>query len=230
MARLVRKGKNLLLSGKVGTIQFRTVRGKTFIISAPERHKKSKSKKAIAGRSNFASVVGFSKRINSISVIKDILNNSSLPGIDSYHKLMKGNMLKAEAGFLTTKNFITPPGQRLVVSDYFIEDHSIHTTFDMFGIIRAPLTLYQIFYLYNNRKTNDIFFFNLTTFIDIEQSNNIRKKGESKYSIKIELVENVREMFSRYRDAIVYMAVKGTPMNKYKRFWTSTIAKEITID
>lgn len=100
----------------------------------------------------------------------------------------------------------------------------------MFGIIRAPLTLYQIFYLYNNCKTNDIFFLNLITFIDIDQSNNIRKKGESKYSIKIELVENVREMFSRYRDAIVYMAVKGTPMNKYKRFWTSTIAKEITLD
>ena len=231
MARIVKKGNNIFYSGKLGPIVLRVKKDMNVIATAPASYKKSKSKKAVAGRNNFASVVGFARCINRIAEIKEILNNSSLPGTDPYHKLIKGNMLNVESGFLSKDNFITPPGQRLSVSEYFIEDNIIHITFDIFGIIRAPLTLYQIIYFYNRRETtNALFrFVNVTTFIDYEQANNIRRKGESKYSIKIKLSQVERKILSMYMDAIVFIAVKGTPMNKYKRFWTSTVSKEIIL-
>ena len=117
------------------------------------------------------------------------------------------------------------------MSKYFIEDYIIHITFDMFGIIRAPLTLFQIIYLYKHHDTKDKLFqlVNFSNFIDPAQANNIRRKGESKYSIKIKLGQNDIDVFSKYMDAIVFLAVKGEPMNKYKKFWTSTVAKEIII-
>jgi hypothetical protein len=70
-------------------------------------------------------------------------------------------------------------------------------------------------------------FVNLPTFIDYGQANNIRRKGESKYSIKIKLGKKERSILTKFMDALAFMAVKETPMNKYKRFWTSTISKEI---
>ena len=231
MARIVKKGKKVFYSGKLGPIVLRVKGDLNVIAKAPASYKKSKSKKAVTGRSNFASVVGFARCINRIAEIKEILNNSSLPGTDAYHKLIKGNMLNVESGLLSRNNFITPPGQRLLVTEYFIEDDIIHITFDMFGIIRAPLTLYQVIYFINRRDTMSAFFqfVNINTFIDYEQADKIRRKGESKYSIKIKLNDGARRMLKMYMNAIVFIAVKGTPMSKYKRFWTSTVSKEIKL-
>jgi hypothetical protein len=48
--------------------------------------------------------------------------------------------LRGRSKILSKKSFITPSGQRLLVGKYFIEDNIIPITFDLFGIIRAPLT------------------------------------------------------------------------------------------
>jgi hypothetical protein len=85
MGRLIRKRGKSSLSGLAGNVEFFTIKGETFFKAHTKRHKKSRSKRAITGRSNFASVIKFAKEIIKIQVLKEIWNHSLLKGRNEFH-------------------------------------------------------------------------------------------------------------------------------------------------
>jgi hypothetical protein len=67
--------------------------------------------------------------------------------------------------------------------------------------------------------------------IDISQNeaDEIRKKGESKYSIMWKLVGDIWKQFLSYKDVVILLAVTGTPSIANRKFWTNTTGFDIPL-
>src|ERR1035437_6055538 len=69
MGRLIKKRGKTTLSGPAGNVEFYTFGGTTYFKARAKRHKKSRSKLAVTGRNNFASVVKFSGGVITLPAI-----------------------------------------------------------------------------------------------------------------------------------------------------------------
>jgi hypothetical protein len=81
MGSIIKKRGKTNLSGLAGNIEFYSKDGKTFFKTYAKIHKKSRSKEAVRGRSNFASVVKMAKEINNVAVLTEVWSHSALPGL-----------------------------------------------------------------------------------------------------------------------------------------------------
>jgi len=231
LGTLIRKRGKTNLSGLAGTIEFYTKDGVTYFKTHAKKHKKSRSRKAKSGRSNFASVVKLAKDIVKVKVLKAAWSYSSLPGRNEYQKLIKYNMPMAYEGNLTIKNFITPKGQKLFISEFLVEGEIINLTFDLYGLIKPPLILHIFYYWYNSKEPGKVEFISTYAHIDIsqEEADEIRKKGESKYSIMWKLDGSIWDQFLKYKDVVILLAVTGTPSIAKRKSWTNTVGYDVPL-
>jgi hypothetical protein len=231
MGRLVRKRGKTNLSGLAGSIELYTVKGVTFFKTHAKTHKKSKSKEAVRGRSNFASVVKMAKEINEVDILKEVWSHSSLPGRNGYQKLIKYNMSLAYDGNLTIKNFYTPKGKDLFIQEFQIEGEIVSFTMDVYGLIKPPIILHLFYYWYNRKERDSSEFESTYAFINISQddADKIRKKGESKYDIMFKLEGAIGEQFLKYKDVVILLAVTGTPSIANRKYWTNTVGFDIPL-
>jgi hypothetical protein len=231
MGRLVKKGGNRYLSGAAGNAEFYSMGGETFFKVRSRRHRKSKSKAAVSGRNNFKSVVTLAREINKLPVFNEIWKHSSLRGRNTYQKLIKYNMPLAYDGNLTIKNYFTPKGPDLFIPEFTLENGELDFTFDMYGLIKPPLVLHMIYYLYNYKLYNGFTFDYIyrTITISADKAAQIRKKGESKYNIKEKLIKPDIDNLAGYKDVVVLMAVTGVPSIAGRKYWTKTVGFDIPL-
>ena len=231
MGRLIKKRGKTTLSGPAGNVDFYSFGGTTYFKSRAKRHKKSRSKLAVTGRNNFASVVKFSGGVIKIPAIKEIWNSSSFPGRNAFQKIIKNNMPLARDGNLTIKNFYTPKGHKLFIPDFYLEEDALRFEFDVYGLIRPPLTVHMFFYLYNRKDTNSFVFTFLYKPIHIA-NNDVdmqTKKGELKYIINKGLDKAEITDLSLFKDVVVLLAVTGTPAITKRKGWTNTVGFDIPL-
>jgi hypothetical protein len=231
MGRINKRRGKTNLSGLAGHIEFYTVKGETFFKSHAKRHRKSRSKKARSGRSNFASVVKFANAIIKIPELKEIMSHSSLEGRNAFQKLIKYNMPLAYDGDLTIKNFCTPKGVDIYIPDLFLDDDTLNFEFDVYGKIKPPLKLHMFLYLYNTKIKDGFKFIVMPKCIKITQDDidEVKKKGNSKYIINNKLIGDERKLLSNYKDVIVFITVTGTPSIANRKYWTNTVGFDIPL-
>jgi hypothetical protein len=231
MGRLKKKRGKTTLSGPAGNVEFYSFGGQTYFKSHAKKHKKSHTKKAVHGRNNFASVVRFAQGVNKIQVVKEIWNRSAFQGRNAFQKIIKNNMLLARDGNLTIKNFIIPKGNKLFIPDLFLEEDTLKFDFDVYGLIRPPLTIHIFFYLYNHRETKSFacYFIYKPINIDPEDVDLRTKKGETKYIINKKLNEAEITDLSNYKDTVILIAVTGTPFVRTRKGWTDTVGFDIPL-
>ena len=231
MGRLKKKRGKTTLSGPAGNVEFYSFGGQTYFKSHAIRHKKSHSKKAVHGRNNFASVVGFAQGVNKIPVIKEIWNRSTFQGRNAFQKIIKNNMPLARDGNLTINNFIIPKGHKLFIPDLFLEKDTLNFEFDLYGLIRPPLTIHMFFYLYNHKETKRFacHFLYIPIFINPEDVDIKTKKGEAKYIINKKLNLAEIKYLSSYKDTVILIAVTGTPFVRTRKGWTDTVGFDISL-
>ena len=231
MGRLIKKRGKTTLSGPAGNVDFYSFGGTTYFKSRAKRHKKSRSKLAVTGRNNFASVVKFSGGVIKIPAIKEIWNSYSVQGRNAYQKIIKNNMPLARDGNLTIKNFYTPKGHKLFIPDFCLEEDAFSFEFDVYGLIRPPLTMHMFFYLYNRKETNSFVFNFMYKPIHIapDDVDMQTKKGESKYIIKQKLHKAEKTDLSLFKDVVILIAVTGTPTIANRKSWTNTVGFDIPL-
>jgi hypothetical protein len=231
LGRIIKKRGKTNLSGLAGTIEFSTIDGKTYFKAHAKKHKKSRSKEAVSGRSNFASVVKMATEINGVSVLKEVWSHSSLPGRNGYQKLIKYNMPLAYDGNLTIKNFYTPKGKDLRINEFQIEGEIVSFTMDVYGLIKPPIILHLFYYWYNRKERDSSEFESTYAFINISQddADKLRKKGESKYSIMFKLGGDIWKQFQKYKDVVILLAVTGTSSIANRKYWTNTTGFDIPL-
>lgn len=231
MGRLKRKRGKTNLSGLAGNIELYTVKGETFFKTHAKKHKKSKSKKAVRGRSNFASVVKMARDINKVEILKEVWSHSSLPGRNGYQKLIKYNMPLAYEGNLTIKNFFTPKGKELFIDDYKIENEIASFTMDLYGLIKPPIVIHIFYYWYNQKDPGSADFVSTYARINISQENadEIREKGESRYNIMYRVDGDFGMMCNRYKDVVILIAVTGISSIPKRKYWTNTVGFDIPL-
>ena len=231
MGRLIKKRGKTTLSGPAGNVDFYSFGGTTYFKSRAKKHKKSKSKSAVAGRSNFASVVNFAKEIIKVPQLKEIWSHSSLKGRNEFQKLIRYNMLLAHDGNLTFKNFFTPRGHNLYIPDLSLEEDTLSFTFDVYKMIKPPLRLHMFFYLYNCKMKNSFDFLIMPKFIDInkDDTKTFRKLGDRKYTINRKFPKDEIEFLSYFKDVVVLLAVTGSPTIPNRKSWSNTVGFDIPL-
>jgi hypothetical protein len=231
MGRLKKKRGKTTLSGPAGNVEFYSFGGQTYFKSHAKRHKKSHTKMAVHGRNNFASVVKFAKGVNQIPGIKEIWKNSSFQGRNAFQKIIKNNMPLARDGNLTIKNFIIPKGNKLFIPDLILEKDSVNFEFDVYGLIRPPLTIHMFFYLYNHKESKRFAcdFIYKPIYIAPENVDIKTKKGEERYIINEKLDETEKTNLSFYKDTVILIAVTGTPFVRTRKGWTDTVGFDIPL-
>jgi hypothetical protein len=231
LGSIIKKRGKSNLSGVAGTIEFSTKDGGTYFKAHAKKHKKSRSKAAVRGRSNFASVVKMASEINKVSGLKEVWGHCSLPGRNAYQKLIKYNMPLAYDGNLTIKNYFTPKGQKLSIQEFLLEGEIVTLTFDVYGFIKPPIILHLFYYLYNRKERGSSEFESRYAHIKISQddADKMRKKGESKYSIMWKLNGALWEQFLKYKDVVILLAVTSTPSIANRRYWTNTVGFDIPL-
>lgn len=231
MGRVIRKRGKSNLSGTAGTVEYFIKDGKQYFRAHAKVHKKSKSIKAVRGRSNFSSVVTMAKEINKVEVLKEVWSHSTLPGRNGYQKLIKYNMPLAFEGNLTIKNFCTPKGKDLSIKEFLIEGEKVSFTLDVYGLIKPPIILHLYYYWYNPKEPGYYEYSNTYAHIKISQDDAdiIRKKGESKYSLMFKLDGDIRKQFLRFKDVVILLAVTGTPSIANRKYWTNTVGLDIPL-
>jgi hypothetical protein len=231
LGSIIKKRGKTNLSGLAGTVEFFVKDGKTYFKAHAKKHKKSRSKAAVRGRSNFASVVKMAGEINKVSVLKEVWSSCSLPGRNGYQKLIKYNMPLAYDGNLTIKNYFTPKGQKLSIQEFLIEGDTVSLTLDVYGFIKPPIILHLFYYLYNRKERDSSEFESTYAHIKISQdvADKMRKKGESKYSIMWKLDGDLWKQFLKYKDVVILLAVTGTPAIANRKYWTNTVGFDIPL-
>ncbi|MDR3665506.1 MAG: hypothetical protein P4L35_01565 [Ignavibacteriaceae bacterium] len=230
MARMVRKRGKSNLSGTAGTVEFFTINGETYFKAHAKKHKKSKSEKAVRGRSNFSAVVTMAKEINKVVVLKELWSHSKLEGRNGYQKLIKYNMPFVHEGNLTIKNFFTPKGRELSIKEFLIEGDLVSFTMDVYGFIKPPIILHLYYYWYNPKEGSVNETAIIYTHIEISQddADEMRNKGESKYSIMFRLGA-IKPQFQSFKDVVILLAVTGVPSIAGRRYWTNTVGFDIPL-
>ena len=231
MGSIIKKRGKTNLSGLAGPIEFFVKDGKTYFKAHAKKHKKSRSHEAVKGRSNFASVVKMARGINKVVVLKEVWSHCSLPGRNGYQKLIKYNMPLAYDGNLTIKNYFTPKGQKLSIQEFLIEGEIVSLTLDVYGLIKPPIILHVYYYLYNRKERDSSEFESTYAHIKISQDNadQMRKKGESKYTIMWKLEGDLWKQFLKYKDVVILLAVTGTPSIAHRKSWTNTVGFDIPL-
>lgn len=231
MGSIIKKRGKTNLSGLAGPVEFFVKDGRTYFRVHAKKHKKSRSKAAVRGRSNFASVVKMAGEINKVSVLKEVWGHCSLPGRNGYQKLIKYNMPLAYDGNLTIKNYFTPKGQKLSIQEFLLEGEIVTLTFDVYGLIKPPIILHLFYYLYNRKEPSSSEFESRYAHIKISQdeADKMRKKRESKYSIMFKLNGALWGQFLKYKDVVILLAVTGTPAIANRKYWTNTVGFDIPL-
>jgi hypothetical protein len=108
------------LSGKLGNLSARTVKGRTVLSARPSSFAASQDPDSIAVRQKFAVTANFSKNVTSIPVLKSIWDAVKSPKITVFNEIFKKNFQYSSVERPTDQNLLTPDGFTLPVSSAVI--------------------------------------------------------------------------------------------------------------
>jgi hypothetical protein len=218
------------LSGRVGNIVGRDFGYDHFISVRPEKYIVKKKFTEVSSKQRFYNAVKLAKTIVKFPELKKVWDKSNMPGKRGYNRIISANYKFLMNNNPTTENIITPKGRALFFDMLEVNNKSIRCSFSMAGLIEPPLCLTYIILFYNPIKTeyglNGISVNRF--FIKPEHADrSMDKKGEQ--YISNYCFDDITKINQKhFRNAILYAAVVGNSTIKNKKWWTSTVAIDIS--
>ena len=218
------------LSGKAGSIVGRDFGYDHFISVRPEKYNVKKKLKEVGTKQRFHTSVKLAKTIVKFPELKEVWDKCKMPGKRGYNRIISANCKLFKDNIPTTENIITPKGRELIFDMLEVSNKKISCSYSMGGLIKPPLCITFIILFYNPKKTVDGLTFILgdRKYINAEYADrSMDKKGE-KYLAEYGFNDITRVIREKFKNAILYTAVCGTSTIKNKKWWTSTVAIDIS--
>ncbi len=217
------------IKGKLGNIVFRKLNGKTVLSVRPVKYKPANSKVAKNTRARFASTVSFARFVNSIVPLKEVWSKASIPGINSYQKLIKYNFKATGEDGLTTGNLITPPGIPIIIENLTLNKNQISFTVNLGNSKQTnslcfPFQVFSIIY-FNEAKI----MFELQNFFDASGISETSGLNRNLYYIQNNLNNEQIALFKKYNECIIYISVISDFSNSKAVNWSSTFSAILNI-
>jgi hypothetical protein len=226
MARAVKKPLGGV-RGKVGSVIYRYMNGRTFISVHNEKYNISQTEESKNNRSKFGTTIKFSKAVNSISDLKKVWDYSTVPGRSAYTKIFKHNSLTIKPDFVSAVCSITPGGIGCKIEsfEFNINDAVVKIKIDRtFGQnLLPPYNAHFVVFLndpVNPELHNSINFITTSALINSETP--------SEYQTIIgHFIDSSSDLISYYKKATVFFALTKTDSKPFE--WLSSASKEFII-
>jgi hypothetical protein len=218
------------LNGKVGNIVGRDFGYGHYVSVRPKRYQVKKSINEVGTKQRFHTVVKLAKTIIHFPELKNVWDNCNMPGKRGYTRIISANSKLLKDNLPTTENIITPKGRELIVDTLEVCNKRIRYSFSMAGLIKPKLCIIFIILFYNPKKRG--FGLNLILterrYVEVEYADlAMDKKGEN-YIAGYEFNDSTKIPREKFKNAILYTAVVGTSSIRNKKWWTSTVAIDIS--
>ncbi len=150
----VLKGNVLgIISGRIGDNCYRDFNDKTIVASRPKRDKNDHPN-CLAPKKKFGHTSPLASYVNKIPSLQKIWRIADTRSFSAFHSMMSWNTNSASLAHLTTKNVISPPGEKLNVSNVIITPELIRANLEIHGgTFPSPFDAVVLIYAYN--KTGD---------------------------------------------------------------------------
>ena len=217
------------LSGRVGNIVGRDFGYDHFISVRPEKYNVKKKLKEVSSKQRFHTAVKLAKTIVTFPELKAVWDKCSMPGKRGYNRIISANCKLLNDNLPTTENIITPKGRELLIDMLEVSNKKIKCTYDLAGLIKPRICFTSIILFYNPITTeHGLNHISVSrTFIEPEYADRSMDK-DGKYFAEFNIEDSVKLKRKQFRNAILYAAVVGTSTIKNKKWWTSTVAIDIT--
>src|ERR1035437_212569 len=218
------------LNGRAGNIVGRDFGYGHYISVRPRKYNIKKKLKEVSSKQRFYTLVNFAKVIVMYPELKEVWDKCNMSGKRGYNRIIKANYKLLRNNLPTTENIITPKGRELIFDMLEVSDKKMKCSYNMAGLIKTRNCLTFIILFYNPINEEDGLNYILSTqsFVEPESADrSMDKKGENylgEYRFG-DLEKNARKNF---KNAILYAAVVGTSTIKNKKWWTSTVAIDIS--
>jgi hypothetical protein len=218
------------LNGKVGNIVGRDFGYGHYVSVRPKRYQVKKKLNEVGTKQRFHAVVKLAKNIIHFPELKNVWDNCKLPGKRGYTRIISANSKLLKDNLPTTENIITPKGRELIFDSLEVSNKRIIYTFNMAGLIKPRLYIFYIIFFYNPKKIEDGLNIILTDkqYVEIEYADRSMDKNGENYIAKSEFNDYIKDAREKFKNAILYTAVVGTSSIKNKKWWTSTVAIDIS--
>ena len=218
------------LSGRAGNIVGRDFGYGHYISVRPRKYNIKKKLKEVSSKQRFYTLVKFAKGIVRYPELKNVWDKCNMPGKGGYNRIISANCKLLKDNLPTTENIITPKGRELIFDMLEVNDKKIRCSYDMAGLIKPRFCLIFIILFYNPKKAeyglNDISI--NRTYVEVEYADRAMDKKGEKYLDDYCFDDNIKLNRQKFRNAILYAAVVGTSTIKNKKWWTSTVAIDIS--
>jgi hypothetical protein len=226
MARAVKKPLGGV-RGKVGSVIYRYMNGRTFISVHNEKYNISQTKESKNNRSKFGTTIKFSKAVNSISDLKKVWDQSIAPGRSSYTKIFKYNSQSIKPDLVSKACTITPGGigSKIESFEFNIYDATVKIKIDRtFGQnLLPPYNAHFVVFL-NDPVNPDLH----SSFNFVTTSALINSETPSEYQTIIgHFIDSSSDLISFYKKATVFFALTKTDSKPFE--WMSTSSKEFIL-
>jgi hypothetical protein len=218
------------LNGKAGNIVGRDFGYDHYVSVRPKKYTVKKKLRQVGTKQRFHTAVQLAKTVVRYSELKEVWNKCNMPGKRGYNRLISANYKFLKDNHPTTENIITPKGRELIFDMLEVSNKKISCSYSIGGLIKPPFCITFIILFYNPRKTEGGLTFTLVDRKLIKPEfaeRSMDKKGE-KYLAEYGFNDTTRVIREKFKNAILYTAVVGTSTVKNKKWWTSTVAIDIS--
>ena len=217
------------LSGKAGNIVGRDFGYDHYISVRPEKYKVKKKIRKVGTKQRFYTAVKLAKTIVAFPELKEVWDKCNMPGKRGYNRIISANCRLLKDNHPTTENIITPKGRELLFDMLEVSNKKVRCTYDLAGLIKPRICFTSIILFYNPVRID--YGLNVIsvsrTFVEPEYAD-MSMDEEGKYFAELNIEDSVKLYRKNFRNAILYAAVVGTSTLKNKKWWTSTVAIDIT--
>jgi hypothetical protein len=162
--------------------------------------------------------------------LKLVWDKSKMPGKRGYNKIISSNCKLLKDNHPSTENIITPKGRDLLIDSLEVTGKKLRCSYNMWGLIKPRMSITFIIVFYNPLKEECDLNYVLVkqTYVQPEFTDRfIDKKGEN-YVAEYHFERLIKRGRENFKNAILYSAVVGTSTNKNGKWWTSTVAVDIS--
>ena len=118
---IIRKGALGDVSGRIGDTVYRVRNHKNIGCKRPTSQKISQTEDSVKNRSKFATVIHFTKLINSTPELSTCWKSAKIEGTSGFQRIIKHNSKIVSGSGLTSKNIIIPPGFKIYINSMSLE-------------------------------------------------------------------------------------------------------------
>ena len=230
MARLVKQilGK---VSGAAGNVVFRNFGDENFISSRRRRYKVQKDFKLGGHKLKFYYSINLTKAVFKIKDFKEVWNKANMPGKRGYNRMISANLKLLKDDVPSVGNIITPKGRALLFDILELDNNGIKFSFGMAGLIKPPFVLTIVFMFFNPIEPGAALYDIIHQCFPFnpERGEKLKNKNDNGKYVHSYAYSNTHQSgLAKYHNVILYAAVIGTSTIKGKKWWTSTVAVDLS--